>query len=921
MGEGQVVAPVASGAERRNPHIAQFGDPVGAAHDLVGGKGANLGLLTQAGFPVPPGFTVTTAAYESFLEESGVGHELGGLIDELAYDDAERLETQTARIRSEIAEAEISSEMRDEIEQAYQVLGTDEFVAVRSSGTAEDTAEASYAGLHDTYLDIRGTHGLLEAVRNCWASLWTARATGYRHANGVDHLSSPIAVVVQRMVAPDVAGVLFTANPLTTATDEMVVNANWGLGESVVGGTITPDEFTLNAETLGVIESKIGTKESKIVRAAAGQPGTVTIAVGAEQSEAPCLSESELRELGLLGRTVQSHYDGLPQDIEWALAEGRLYLLQSRPITGVAFSWDADVDAGNPFPDDCDYVWTRAWADAVNTGVVTPLTYSLRYRAFSHSWSNTAKLMALDDLVGLRAWKYWKGELYYNALWEKRYVEHTGWPAFRPYMLEYLPPAWHEEVLAAPFNRLTYLRAAARAQLLSPKHSLYGFLKSVERWKTERPEIDGLSEAELGDLSDHQLKGYVDRMSALDGEYAEDAVLPFFFTFRDVMLLAMSLVGSWYDGDATAIFMKLCTGATRQTETHRDNLELWQLSELIRNSEPLSELFRQHPDGDFFTACESTPDGERFLAAYGRWLERTGHRGQSDRDLYYTRRLEDPSLDYQALRLLLSGESENPEDRERQVNAIRDEALADVLQSMRRLPFGAARAELFKWIFGLMHDYFAVRDDQRARPNDTTMYSLKRGLNELGRRLVDRGDLDDAGEIWFLARDELFALFDGNVRNRTLLHTKITARRRDCERMLDREANLPKYLRGTRRIDLDVTSEDPGDGQLRGVPTSPGVVTGTARVVKALKDIGTVQAGDILVVNATDPGWGPVFLKIKGIVPETGGMLSHASCLAREYGFPAVQLAGAMTLIPDGATITVDGNAGLVTVDSDQSLL
>jgi pyruvate,water dikinase len=139
--------------------------------------------------------------------------------------------------------------------------------------------------------------------------------------------------------------------------------------------------------------------------------------------------------------------------------------------------------------------------------------------------------------------------------------------------------------------------------------------------------------------------------------------------------------------------------------------------------------------------------------------------------------------------------------------------------------------------------------------------------------------------------------------------------------MLDREANLPKYLRGTRRIDLDVTSEDPGDGQLRGVPTSPGVVTGTARVVKALKDIGTVQAGDILVVNATDPGWGPVFLKIKGIVPETGGMLSHASCLAREYGFPAVQLAGAMTLIPDGATITVDGNAGLVTVDSDQSLL
>jgi phosphohistidine swiveling domain-containing protein len=240
---------------------------------------------------------------------------------------------------------------------------------------------------------------------------------------------------------------------------------------------------------------------------------------------------------------------------------------------------------------------------------------------------------------------------------------------------------------------------------------------------------------------------------------------------------------------------------------------------------------------------------------------------------------------------------------------------------MRAKSFGTARAELFKWVFGLMHDYFAIRDDQRARPNDTTMYSLKRGLKEIGCRLAQRGRLGDGDDIWFLSRDELYALLDGPARNPRLIEAKVAARRRDCERMLAREAKLPKYLHGTRRIDLDAPTSGADDGVLRGIPTSPGVVTGTARVVKALNQIGTVSAGDILIVNATDPGWGPVFLKIKGIVPETGGMLSHASCLAREYGFPAVQLADAMQLIPDGATITVDGDAGTVTVQESEPSL
>jgi len=898
--------------------IHTFLDPRSIDSAETGGKGANLAVLAQAGFDVPDGFVIGVAAYEQFMTDSGLARRLEPLAAELAYDDAERLEEQTASIRELLQAAEFPTVLRAEIVAAYGKLGEDPYVAVRSSGTAEDTAEASYAGLHDTYLDVRGVDGLVDAVQRCWASLWTARATGYRHRNKVDHFSAPIAVVVQRMVGAEVAGVLFTGNPLTTATNEMVVNSSWGLGEAVVGGIVTPDQFTLNVDTLKIIDRTIGTKQTQIVRDPDRGSGTVAVPVPPSDAARPSVTDEQLAQLGRLGRRVQQHYGGWPQDIEWAIADGCLYLLQSRPVTGVEFSWDADVDATNPFPDDDDYVWTRAWADAVNTGVVTPLTYSFRYHAFSHVWSNTAKLMGLDDIVGLRVWKYWKGELYYNALWEKRYVEHTGWPAFRPYMLEYLPPAWHPEVLAAPFNAMTYLRAAARTQWLSPKHSLHGFLRNVEKWKENRPEIDGLSAAELEDLTDHGLKAYIDRMSQLDGEYAEDAMLPFFFTFRDIMLLAMSMVGAWYDGDATAAFMKLCTGATKQTETHRDNLALWNLSEMIRNSPTLATLFAEHHNGDFFDACAGIPDGDRFLTQYQAWLDRSGHRGHSDRDMYYPRRLEDPSLDYQALRLLLSGESVDPQIRENELNASRDRTLNEVLDSMRRKPFGFVRAELFKWIFEVMHDYFAIRDDQRARPNDTSMFSCKRGLTVLGARLVERGRLNEVRDIWFLSRTELYDLLDDKVRNVALLQAKIAARRRDCDRMLEHDANLPKYMAGTRRIDLDVTADAVDDGVLRGIPTSSGKVTGTARVVKSLAEIGKVQAGEILVVNATDPGWGPVFLMIKGIVPETGGMLSHASCLAREYGFPAVQLSDAMRLIPDGATITVDGDLGTVIVNNDK---
>ena len=300
----------------------------------VGGKAASLGRLSQAGFSVPTGFTVATAAQAAFFAAHNLDVQITTLLSGLNYEQAVVLEEVTRHIRVLIESLPLPAQLTAQITEHYAALGSNVYVAVRSSGTAEDLAEASFAGLHDTYLDVQGEAAVVDAIRRCWASMWTARATAYRHRGGFDHASAHIAVIVQQMVAAEVAGVMFTGNPLTARTDEIVINASWGLGEGVVSGILTPDEYVLSIDTLDVKHSSIGDKEVQIVRAPSGR-GTVRVDVPHALREALSLSAQKAVALGELGREVMAFYGGLPQDIEWALAGGELYLLQSRPITEI----------------------------------------------------------------------------------------------------------------------------------------------------------------------------------------------------------------------------------------------------------------------------------------------------------------------------------------------------------------------------------------------------------------------------------------------------------------------------------------------------------------------------------------------------------------------------------------------------------
>jgi phosphoenolpyruvate synthase/pyruvate phosphate dikinase len=306
------------------------------------------------------------------------------IVDEVNYDDADDLEAKTAKIRSLVMETPLASEMNASITKHYNSLGDSVYVAVRSSGTAEDLAEASFAGLHDTLLDIRGPEEVIDAIRECWASLWSARAVSYRNRNGFKHADVELAVVIQRMVSSEASGVLFTGNPLTTATDEVLINSSWGLGEAVVSGIITPDNFILKmADILRVREKVLGAKELQIRRDSTKSQGTITESNSEAAQAQFSLTDEQALKLARLGLRVQEHYDGFPQDIEWGFEDGKFYLLQSRPITGVEFSWDADVDDWQMFPEQDNTTFTRSLADENWTGAISPLMYSWR----GYSWA------------------------------------------------------------------------------------------------------------------------------------------------------------------------------------------------------------------------------------------------------------------------------------------------------------------------------------------------------------------------------------------------------------------------------------------------------------------------------------------------------------------------------------------------------
>lgn len=905
-------------------YIVDFNDALSDEHALVGGKAASLARLVKAGFPVPPGFSISTQAYSTFM--AGLQDELASILAEADYDRAEHLEAQTARIRTLIVARELPSAIAAVIAKAYAELGCDKAqaqypVAVRSSGTAEDLAEASFAGLHDTYLDIEGAAAVLVAVKRCWASLWTSRAVHYRHAKGFAHADARLAVVVQQMIPAAVAGVMFTANPLNLRTDEFVINASWGLGEGIVSGILTPDEFVIDRRNLKIKTRTLGSKELRIVKNSAGA-GTAREPVPAELQTKFSLNDAAVVELTDLGRRVMAYFDGLPQDIEWAFTDGKFHLLQARRVTGAEFTWDEDINDTIPAQHDDSTVWTSTWADDFLTGGVTPLYYAVRVGGeFQRVHDYTNKIYGFPQLAGRLIFKYRRATAYFNCDVEREW-NVLSLPS-RLRNRDYVPHTWDEDLRNARFSLFKFARMVVRLHLLAPKTGVFHWLSDkpggVYHYLKHRVgEANGPTVAALRLQSDADLDRQIRKTRAL----ADDWVLTLWpgFNFWAVGALGALAVAleKWYDGKNPAAYQDLISGMPNTLMVQESRAQ-WHLADHIRRSPTLCALFREIDGPAFFEQLPESEEGRGFLAQYEQFLRDHGHRGHQDRDIYYTRRVEDRVIDYRMLRAYLAGdEATTPEQTERRLVAAREAATDEVLANIRTKTFGAVKVRLFKFLLAYVHKFMIQRDDERHY-YDRITYQTKKVFAELGRRMFERGLLREQDDFFFLAEKELYDLLEGRA-SRPLTEAKIVARKRVFHRRNRREEHTPPYLVGGTVMEMKARTEAlagdhvAGEG-LRGLGTAVGRTTGIARIVPNLTDIGRVRKGDILVTNSTDPGWAPVFSIISGLVLETGGLLAHGACLSREYGLPSVLLRHAMNLLEDGAEITIDGATGIVTIE------
>jgi pyruvate,water dikinase len=335
---------------------------------------------------------------------------------------------------------------------------------------------------------------------------------------------------------------------------------------------------------------------------------------------------------------------------------------------------------------------------------------------------------------------------------------------------------------------------------------------------------------------------------------------------------------------------------------------------MIRHSIKLRALFEESKGAAFFEELKNREEGRAFLAKYEEFLEVAFYRGHADRDIYFDRRIEDPSLDYEALRVLLKSEEIiSPDERENILNQRREIATAEVIENLSKQPLGDIKVFIFRFLLNYSLRFFMGRDDSRPM-SDIVTYQKKLVLCEYGHRTVSRGLLENERDFYFLSIDELDKLLNG-TKPKALARAKVAARRKFFDRFLTHEEDPPLFLKGNNPID-DESVSDKGD-VLKGVGTARGITTGRARIIPTLRDIGRLEKGDILICHGTDPGWTSAFSIVAGVIAQTGGMLAHFSCLSREYGLPAVSLPNAMKLIKDGTTITINGDNGEIRVSSE----
>jgi pyruvate,water dikinase len=853
-----------------------------ATLERVGGKGASLARMVAAGLPVPPGFHITTGAYRRFVDENQLAERIYAAAAQARGNDSTALDRASEQIQSLFAQGTMPGEIAEAIRLWYGELGADLPVAVRSSATAEDLPGMSFAGQLETYLNMRGGDAVIDAVRRCWASLWTGRAIGYRARQGIRPEDVSMAVVVQQLIPADAAGVLFTANPVTGARDELLINAAWGLGEAIVSGSVTPDTIVFNKQTYAIQSQQIASKEVMTVRS---PEGTREEPVPAGKRKKAALTPAQAVELARLGATIEQLY-GQPMDIEWAMCDGRIFIVQARPITALPEP-RASLD------------WT------------IPRKGAIYYR------QSVAELLPepLSPLFATLALPLW------NEATQQIMNQSMGLKSYSFALLTVHDYAYYEMALNARqmagflFTVMMHVRTMARM-----------WRTSVTHWADEaRPHYAQVTaEFAARDLaatpSPELLSGAHQIVEAAASYYVSIQLVLGPPVISEALFTAVynHLIKRKSDPSALTFLLGFDNTPIRAEKSLYD-LAMW-----ARGNDELAGYISRASGKEIAAAYQSQAapiaageSWQGFSARLTEHLHRFGH-AVYDLDFANSVPADAPASLLETLKYFVSGQGRNPYERQAEAVSAREKAAASQLARL-----GWPRRPLFRRVLGWAQRSAPLREDSLADVG-LGWPVLRRILREAGRRMVAAGAMAEPDDVFWLKWDEVqgaVRLIDARQPVADYRHA-IAQRRETWQR--EHEVTPPAALpvKGSARfLGLDLhrlmpahTSQAAGN-IIKGIGASPGRVTGPACVIHGHEEFDQMKPGDILVAKITTPAWTPLFALASGIVTDVGGPLSHSSIVAREYGVPAVLGTGVATQrIHSAQQITVDGNGGVVSL-------
>lgn len=855
--------------------------------DKVGGKAKNLADMFSAGFPVPPAFCVTVDSYFHFVETHKLIKKIKSVLKKIDYSDDKSLFDGCEKIRNMFLSSEIPETiLQPVISSAESIDG--KYFAVRSSAVAEDMEGASFAGQQDTYLNV-SKENLGKMILKCWASYWNDRAVKYRHDAGIQHTGTGIAVVIQKMVDSEISGVMFTSDPVS-GTDDIVIESSWGLGESIASGIVTPDRYVVSRD----MEIKDVSVRNKDKGYFLREMQNALIDIEPEKAGQRCASDSVLKDIASLGLQLEAHF-GMKQDVEWAMENGKIYLLQSRPVTTTVDSSERD-----------GILWSRAYGDEYWADATTPLFYStMGTMLVDYVNHEGARKMGYKDLVDTKLIKLHKSRVYFNTDVLKCVFGH--YPRFirSKELLNYFPVSMQENILDQDSSIFRALLSQVRVFFVDHDGMLWKTDKAYKRWASEFLKLcDTIDPAEFQYMDDSEIKELYDKVVSKSIKHYR--LIRYGMVSHSIAsnLIIKNWLADWLNDDGST-YAGLIAGL-EGNKTVATNIGFYDISIVIRDNPDIKEKIDSSEPEEFLEWMDYSDN--KLKPVFDAFMKEFGHRSNT-REIMVPRWKENRSYVLGVARLLADSDT-NLRELEIRRKEERISLEFSTIEQVKKKK-GFLHSKLFSIVLKIAQTYLIFRENQRFYL-DHILFTQRQIFLEIGDRLKRKGVIEEGIDVFFLYENEVFSALAGELKN---MKKEVSERKSVFMKYKD---NLPpKFLLDG--ADFDDTYVLGDDVTIIGAASSPGYYKGVARVVANIENLCEIKAGEILVTSNTDPGWTAVFSRLGALVTETGGILSHGAVVSREYKIPAVTaVKDATTIIKTGQTIIVDGNNGKIYIEEEK---